>query len=56
MSPEMEEEVAECHRKADEFKQRAEAASIRADKELCVFLENSFRTLAEAYKAEAAKE
>jgi hypothetical protein len=51
MSAEIEKEVAECHRKADEFKQRAEAASTPADKELYVFLENSFRTLAEALQS-----
>jgi hypothetical protein len=55
MSPEIAKEVAECHRKADEFKQGAEAARIPADKEFYVFLESSFRSLAEAYKAEAAK-
>ena len=53
MSPEVEKEVAECRRKADEYKQRAETASIAADKELYVYLEDSFRRLVEAYEQEA---
>jgi hypothetical protein len=52
MSSEVENEVARYRRRAAEYRRKANAASIPADKKMYTILEHSYSRLAEVYEAE----
>ena len=55
MLSELEEEAAECFRRAAEFKVKADKASLPSDRELFLSLEQQWLDLAQAYEVELNK-
>jgi hypothetical protein len=55
MLSELEEEAAECVRRAAEFKMKADKASLPSDRELFLALEQHWLVLAQAYEVEINK-
>ena len=55
MLSEIEEEAAECLRRAAEFKMKADKASLPSDRELFLALEQHWLVLAQAYEVEINK-
>ena len=51
----LEEEAAECLRRAAEFKMKADKASLPSDRELFLALEQHWLVLAQAYEVEISK-
>jgi hypothetical protein len=56
MLSELEEEAAECLRRAADFKMKADKASLPPDRELFLALEQHWLLLAQAYEVEINKE
>jgi hypothetical protein len=55
MLSELEEEAAECVRRAAEFKMKADKASLPSDRELFLALEKHWLVLAQGYEVEINK-
>ena len=55
MLSEMEKEAAECRRRAAEFKEKADKASLPSDRELFLTLEQHWLVLAQGYEVEIDK-
>jgi hypothetical protein len=55
MLSELEEEAAECVRRAAEFKMKADKASLPSDRELFLALEQHWLVLAQGYEVEINK-
>ena len=55
MLSELEEEAAECFRRAAEFKMKADKASLPSDRELFLTLAQHWLVLAQAYEVEISK-